>query len=121
MLPKHFVFFFTLRFITLHCDYVHYLSVSLYQFRQETQTTLSKKDFIGSVNPTWDSQVVLVVKNMPANVLHKRCVFDPWVGKIPLEEGMATHSSILAWRISWTEEPVGAIVHRVAKSWTGLK
>ena len=26
VLPKHFVFFFTLRFITLHCDYVHYLS-----------------------------------------------------------------------------------------------
>ena len=25
----------------------------------------------------------------------------------PLEEGMATHSSILAWRISWTEEPDG--------------
>ena len=25
----------------------------------------------------------------------------------PLEEGMVTHSSILAWRISWTEEPVG--------------
>ena len=25
--------------------------------------------------------------------------------KDPLEEGMATHSSILAWRISWTEEP----------------
>ena len=24
----------------------------------------------------------------------------------PLEEGMETHSSILAWRISWTEEPV---------------
>ena len=30
--------------------------------------------------------------------------FDPWVGKIPLEESMATHSSILAWRIPWTEE-----------------
>ena len=29
----------------------------------------------------------------------KRLEFDPWVGKIPLEEGMATHSSILAWRI----------------------
>ena len=27
--------------------------------------------------------------------------------KDPLEEGMATHSSILAWRISWTEEPAG--------------
>ena len=25
----------------------------------------------------------------------------------PLEEGMATHSSILAWKISWTEEPGG--------------
>ena len=30
---------------------------------------------------------------------------DPWVGD-PLEDlGMATHSSILAWRIPWTEEP----------------
>ena len=36
--------------------------------------------------------------------------FDPWVEdwedwEDPLEKGMATHSSILAWRISWTEEP----------------
>ena len=31
--------------------------------------------------------------------------FDPWVLKVPLEEGMATDSSILAWRIPWTEEP----------------
>ena len=30
---------------------------------------------------------------------YKRCAFDPWIGKIPLEEGIATHSSILAWRI----------------------
>ena len=28
----------------------------------------------------------------------------PWVGKIPWRRAMATHSSILAWRISWTEE-----------------
>ena len=28
---------------------------------------------------------------------------DPWIRKIPLE--IATHSSILAWRIPWTEEP----------------
>ena len=33
----------------------------------------------------------------------------------PLEKGMATYSSILAWRIPWTEEPGQAIVHRVAK------
>ena len=38
----------------------------------------------------------------------------------PLEEGMATHSSILVWRIPWTKEP-GSIVQRVAKSWTRLK
>ena len=38
---------------------------------------------------------------------HRRHRFNPWVGKIPLEEGMATHSSILAWRIPWTEEPGG--------------
>ena len=28
----------------------------------------------------------------------------------PLEKGMATHSSILAWRIPWTEEPGGLLV-----------
>ena len=31
----------------------------------------------------------------------------------PLEKGMATHSSILPWRIPWTEEPGGAIVRVV--------
>ena len=40
----------------------------------------------------------------------------------PLEEGMATYSSILAWRIPWTEEPGGfQRVQRAAKSWTQLK
>ena len=34
----------------------------------------------------------------------KRCGFDPFQ-EDPLEEDMATHSSVLAWRISWTEEP----------------
>ena len=37
----------------------------------------------------------------------RRHRFDPWVGKIPLEEEMATHASILAWKIPWTEEPGG--------------
>ena len=40
----------------------------------------------------------------------------------PLEEAMATHSNILAWRIPWTEEPGGLDkVHSVAKSQTRLK
>ena len=37
----------------------------------------------------------------------------------PLEEGMATLSSILAWRIPWTEEP-GGLLHGVTKSWIWL-
>ena len=39
----------------------------------------------------------------------------------PLEEEMATHSSILAWRIPWTEEPGGLQSSRVSKSQTRLK
>ena len=35
-----------------------------------------------------------------------------------LEKEMATHSSILAWKIPWTEEPDGAAVQGVAKSQT---
>ena len=37
----------------------------------------------------------------------------------PLQKDMATHSSILAWEIPWTEES-GGPVYRVAKSWTRL-
>ena len=47
---------------------------------------------------------------------------ETWVrslgGEDPLEEGMATHSSILAWRIPWTRS---LAVRRVSKSQTGLK
>ena len=38
----------------------------------------------------------------------------------PLEEGMATHSSILAWRIPWTEEPSGLQSMGSQKSQTQL-
>jgi len=42
-------------------------------------------------------------------------------GEDPLEEDMATHSSIRAWKIPWREEPGGqAAVHGVVKSGTGL-
>ena len=40
-------------------------------------------------------------------------------GRFP-GEGMATHSSILAWKIPWTEEPEGLQSMEVAKSWTRL-
>ena len=36
----------------------------------------------------------------------RRPRFDPWkIKEDPLEKGMATHCSILAWKIPWTEEP----------------
>ena len=46
---------------------------------------------------------------------NKRCGFDPWVGKSPLEKEMATCSSILAWQISWIEEPDGLQSMRLKK------
>ena len=53
----------------------------------------------------WASQVALVIKNPPANVGDIREVGSvPGLGRSP-GGGHATHSSILAWRIPWTEEP----------------
>ena len=39
----------------------------------------------------------------------------------PLEKEMATHSSILAWRIPWTEEPGGLTVHHKSQTWLVAK
>ena len=52
-------------------------------------------------------QVALVVNNMPANAGDIRDVGLILGWEDPLEEGMATHPSSLAWRIPWTEEPGG--------------
>ena len=48
-----------------------------------------------------------MVKNPPANVGDARDASSVPGSEDPLEEGMAAHSSILAWRIPWTEEPGG--------------
>jgi len=53
------------------------------------------------------SQVVLVVKNPPANAGDITNWFQFLGQGDPLLESLATHSSILAWRILWTEEPGG--------------
>ena len=56
-----------------------------------------------------------MVKNQPA-------MRETWVPSLsweyPLEEGVATHSSILAWRSPMDRGAWWATVHRVAKSWT---
>ena len=54
------------------------------------------------------SRAVLEVKNLPASAGDLRDSGSILrSGKIPLEEDTVTHSSILAWRIPWTEEPGG--------------
>ena len=50
------------------------------------------------------SLVTQLVKNLPA-IQETQVQSQRW--EDTLEEGMATHSSILAWRITWTEEPGG--------------
>ena len=68
-----------------------------------------------SVREGRTSLVVQTVKNLPA-------MQETWVRSLgwedPLEEGMATHSSILAWRIPMNRGAWRATVHGVAKSWT---
>ena len=52
----------------------------------------------------WASQVALVAKDPPPMEEMHRMLAPSLGWDSPLEEGMATHSSILAWRMSWTEE-----------------
>ena len=52
----------------------------------------------------WASLIAQSVKNLPA----MQGTWAQFLGrKDPLEKEMAIHSSILAWKIPWTEEPVG--------------
>ena len=51
-----------------------------------------------------------MVKNPPANAGDIRATSSIPGQEDPLEESMATHSNVLAWRTPWTEEPVG--LHR---------
>ena len=53
--------------------------------------------------------MMLVVKNTPANAGDIKEIAGSLGLEDPLEEGMATHSSIHAWRLSWTEEPGGLL------------
>ena len=66
--------------------------------------TIAMKNIYNTICQLWASLVAQTVKNLPA-------MQETWVrslgGENPLEKGMATHSSILAWRIPWTEEPHG--------------
>ena len=73
---------------------------NLFIFIYETYRIGGAHNYIKCI-PLWSSLVAQLVKNLPA-------MQGMWVGSLgwedPLEEGMATHSSILAWRIPKAEE-----------------
>ena len=53
---------------------------------------------------SWISLVAQMIKESTCNA---EDLVRPLGGEDPLEEGMASHSGVLAWRSSWTEEPGG--------------
>ena len=69
----------------------------------------------------WVTAGAMSILPSGSNNIESACNAEMWVRSLgwehPLEEGMATHSSILAWRIPWTEEPSGYTVHGVTNSW----
>ena len=68
---------------------------------------------MGDELETWASLVVQMVKN-PMQETLVRCLGQ----EDPLEKGMATHSSILAWRIPMDREAWWATIYEVTKIWT---
>ena len=68
----------------------------------------------------WDFPGGSVVKNLPAMQKTQEMRVQPLGQEDPLEAGMATCSSVLAWRIPWTEEP-GGLQSMGLQSQTSLK
>ena len=77
-----------------------------------------RTEFWGWLDHWWASLMVQMVKNLLT--MQETWVLSP-SQEDPLEKGMATHSIILAWRITWTEKPGGLyVVHgsqKVEKDW----
>ena len=76
---------------------------------------ITSRNNLHDIYTEWASLVAQTVKNPPA-------MRETWVPSLgwedSLEKGMATHSSILAWRIPMDGEAWWATVHGVSKSWT---
>ena len=104
---KCFLYLWVVCYLTLLKSMVHVLHIppSCLAFSRHTQwphTYMCGLLFI--YTHTWASLVAQMVKNPAA-------MRETWVQSLgwedPLEKGTTTHSSILAWRIPWTEEPGG--------------
>ena len=79
-------------------------SHSAIAYSKEGFLILMEWDINSFWNIDWACLVAQMVKNLPA-MQGTQVQFLGW--EDPLEKGMTTHSSILAWRIPWTEEPGG--------------
>ena len=93
------------------------LSIIFLLFLLSISVNLTTKNAMGFPSCTSGKEATCQCKR------RKKQGFNPWVGKIPLEEGIATRSRFLAWRIPWTEEPgrlwfIGS--QRVEHDWSNL-
>ena len=77
--------------------------------------------FLPPPPPKWGFPNGSLVKNLPATQETREIRIQSLGWEDPLEKEMATHFSILAWRIPWTEKPGGLLSMGVTKSRTGLK
>ena len=124
--PKYWSFSFSISLISFKIDWLDLLAVqgtlkSLLQHHSSKPSILWRSAFFivqlshlymttGNINPewgvgAWGHPSPTSGRELACQFRCKRHGFHPWVREDPLEEGMATHSSILAWRIPWTEEP----------------
>jgi len=114
----------------MQCASSHFSSVQLFAFLYRL-FCLFGDSTDGILGTSWlvgfllvlASQVALVVENPACHCGRpKTCRFHPWVGKIPWRGPY--HSRVLAWRISWREEP-GRLqsmeLQRVGQNWSDLK
>ena len=101
----------------LYFGYVLLTSLQTCQFRRGGKKINKDLYFVISMFISGISLVAQMVRNLPA-------MQETWVQSLgwvdPLEKRMATHSSILAWRITWTEGPGGLQsmgLQRVGHDW----
>ena len=97
---------------------LYLIKPSLYKCTREASGVwIIARNTVAGERCGYDSLVAQLVKNPPA----MRGNWIPSLGwEDPLKEGMATHSSLLAWRKPMDREAWQAAVHGVIKSWLGL-
>ena len=84
--------------------FLHDPQICIHGFHEVAKRITSHREALHYLLPLGDpaTQVARMVKNL---LVMQEATVRPLGWEDPLEKGMATHSSILAWRIPWTEEP----------------